>query len=89
MKRNQMVFIAQRGCSLVAERFDPEKWNGKYFYAICLENLIAYKKQLNKFNYPELYFYTITRGGHLQTSERNNIKKLLEFTNKQLREFFD
>ncbi len=89
MRKNQMVFIAQRGWSLVAEKYEPEEWNGKNFYAITLKNLIAYKKQLNKFNYPELYFYVITKHGHLQTSERNNIKKLLEFTNKQLREFFN
>jgi hypothetical protein len=89
MKKNQMVFIGQRGCSLVAERFDPEKWNGKNFYAITLRDLIAYKRKLKLYEYPELYFYTITRGGRLQTSERNNIKNLVEFTNKQLREFFN
>ena len=89
MKKNQMVFIARRGCSLKAERYNPEKWNGKNFYAITLRDLIAYKRKLKLYEYPELYFYTITRGGHLQTSERSNIKNLVEFTNKELREFFN
>lgn len=89
MRKNQMVFIGQRGWSLGAEKYDPEKWNGRYFYAICLEDLIAYKRKLNQYEYPEISFYVITRGGHLQTSERNSIKKLTKFSNKQLREFFN
>ena len=88
MRKNQMVFIGQRGCTPKAEKYDPEKWNGNYFYAICLEDLIAYKRKLNQYEYPELHFYVVKEGGHLQMLERNNIKKLLEFTNKQLREFF-
>jgi len=89
MRKNQMVFIAQRGCSLGAERYDPDKWNGNYFYAICLEDLIAYKRKVNKFEYPEISFYVIKEGGQLQTSERKNILDLTEFTNKQLRDFFN
>ena len=89
MRKNQKVFIAQRGCSLAAEKYDPEKWNGNYFYVICLEDLIAYKRKLNRDEYPDLYFYTITKGGRLQTSERNNIRELVKFSNKQLREFFN
>lgn len=89
MRKNQMVFIAQRGCTLKAERFDPEKWNGNYFYAISLGDLIAYKRKSNQYEYPEISFYVIKEGGNLQTSERKNILDLTEFTNKQLIEFFN
>ncbi|MCK9467718.1 MAG: hypothetical protein M0P94_05315 [Candidatus Absconditabacterales bacterium] len=89
MRKNQMVFIGQRGCTPKAEKYDPEKWNGSYFYAICLEDLIAYKRKLNQYEYPEISFYVVKEGGRLQMSEIYNIKNLLEFTNKQLREFFN
>ncbi|MCK9467622.1 MAG: hypothetical protein M0P94_04825, partial [Candidatus Absconditabacterales bacterium] len=73
----------------VAERYNPERWCGNYFYAISLGDLIAYKRKANKFEYPEVNFYVIKEGGNLQTSERKNILDLTEFTNKQLRGFFD
>jgi hypothetical protein len=95
MQKNQMVFIGKRGCSISHEHYDPEKWEGNYYYAITLRDLLRFKSNFLAYETgksdiePSLESYIKYEGGHLQSMELSYVLRLSYFTNKELRAFFD